>query len=472
MATVTTGRDDLSPVLDPHLFTFKPKLNQKSTEIAQNLLGDFYERQLQHVKRLQEFKELAASNYRQWYCREKRSKYQNENNKTILESKPITDETLSVDDNEPLTVSTKVPEVNKTNERLARIVRIYRTPLPRRPGLATALIQARSSGPAIGRSGSSEVSATIVPPPPPPPTAPSSQPVPVSIRLSRRISPIVRPKSPAKVVRQADVSPKRPIINDTINIERLKLARDEAERAMKEHKIYTIIGTYPALREALRRRGWIEKFDRGPSLPSIHGNKKSDKRNNKSDDDDDDDNNNDDELGDDDLEENPIDDDDDKIPPWEENDGYYGLLSRLVKTAAPDFIWSVRATYDTSTLNKDQMVNHYSRNGCFTTKVGLCSSLKSLPWFHSGCADEFYPRCYKITHDDDKIAFIDDYRLTSCISFLKLIQNRCKGIIEPDMNSILAMSSDDRTTNPQINLDDDQQLFLVYIFNFCFILLS
>ncbi|CAF3458715.1 unnamed protein product [Rotaria sp. Silwood1] len=458
MATVTTGRDDLSPVLDPHLFTFKPKLNQKSTEIAQNLLGDFYERQLQHVKRLQEFKELAASNYRQWYCREKRSKYQNENNKTILESKPITDETLSVDDNEPLTVSTKVPEVNKTNERLARIVRIYRTPLPRRPGLATALIQARSSGPAIGRSGSSEVSATIVPPPPPPPTAPSSQPVPVSIRLSRRISPIVRPKSPAKVVRQADVSPKRPIINDTINIERLKLARDEAERAMKEHKIYTIIGTYPALREALRRRGWIEKFDRGPSLPSIHGNKKSDKRNNKSDDDDDDDNNNDDELGDDDLEENPIDDDDDKIPPWEENDGYYGLLSRLVKTAAPDFIWSVRATYDTSTLNKDQMVNHYSRNGCFTTKVGLCSSLKSLPWFHSGCADEFYPRCYKITHDDDKIAFIDDYRLTSCISFLKLIQNRCKGIIEPDMNSILAMSSDDRTTNPQINLDDDQQL--------------
>ncbi|CAF4045375.1 unnamed protein product, partial [Rotaria sp. Silwood2] len=206
--------------------------------------------------------------------------------------------------------------------------------------------------------------------------------------------------------------------------------------------------------------GWIEKFDRCPSLPSIHGNKKSDKRNNKSDDDgDDDNNNNDDELGDDDLDESPIDDDDDKIPPWEENDGYYGLLSRLVKTAPPDFIWSVRATYDTSTLNKDQMVNHYSRNGCFTTKVGLCSSLKSLPWFHSGCADEFYPRCYKITHDDDKIAFIDDYRLTSCISFLKLVQNRCRGIIEPDMNSILAMSSDDRTAiDPSLNSDDDQQL--------------
>lgn len=175
------------------------------------------------------------------------------------------------------------------------------------------------------------------------------------------------------------------------------------------------------------------------------------------------------------LEEGAIDDDENYIPPWEENDGYYGLLSRLVKTALPDLIWSVRASYDTSTLNKDQMVNHYARNGCFTTKVGLCSSLRNLPWFYSGSADEFYPRCYKVNHEDDKVAFIgnyfplkkqlprsllshsDDYRLTSCISFLKLIHNRCKGIIEPDMESILAMSSDNQT-DPALNSDDDPQL--------------
>jgi tubulin monoglycylase TTLL3/8 len=118
------------------------------------------------------------------------------------------------------------------------------------------------------------------------------------------------------------------------------------------------------------------------------------------------------------------------------------------------------------------MVNHYSRNGCFTTKVGLCSSLRNLPWFHSGCADEFYPRCYKLTHEDDKVAFIgknnsqtncfdinllDDYRLTSCLSFLKLAYNRSRGIIEPDMNSILAMSSDNRT-DPALNSDEEPQL--------------
>lgn len=38
------------------------------------------------------------------------------------------------------------------------------------------------------------------------------------------------------------------------------------------------------------RRGWVEKFYRGTSLPAVHGNKKSDKKNSKSDDDDDDDN--------------------------------------------------------------------------------------------------------------------------------------------------------------------------------------
>jgi len=55
MATLTPGRTELAPILDPHLFTFKPKLNDKSNEIAQNLLTDFYERQMKHVKRLQEF---------------------------------------------------------------------------------------------------------------------------------------------------------------------------------------------------------------------------------------------------------------------------------------------------------------------------------------------------------------------------------------------------------------------------------
>jgi hypothetical protein len=56
MVTVTTHRES-SATLDPHLF--KPKLNEKSDQIAENLLSDFYERQLKHAQRLQEIVSFA-----------------------------------------------------------------------------------------------------------------------------------------------------------------------------------------------------------------------------------------------------------------------------------------------------------------------------------------------------------------------------------------------------------------------------
>ena len=57
MATLTNRRNS-SATLDPDLFTFKPKLNEKSNQIADKLLSDFYERQLKHVQRLQEIVSL------------------------------------------------------------------------------------------------------------------------------------------------------------------------------------------------------------------------------------------------------------------------------------------------------------------------------------------------------------------------------------------------------------------------------
>jgi hypothetical protein len=67
-----------------------------------------------------------------------------------------------------------------------------------------------------------------LPAPPPTPAL-----VPVRVKRTYRMPPSNRSKSPPKVVRQADSSPKRTTTNDTINPERLKIAKDEAERAMK-----------------------------------------------------------------------------------------------------------------------------------------------------------------------------------------------------------------------------------------------
>jgi len=208
-----------------------------------------------------------------------------------------------------------------------------------------------------------------------------------------------------------------------LNPDRLKMAKEDAERAIKQKKIFTIIGPYPALREALRNRGWIEKFENMNPLPI----KKLKKRNK-----DDDDKNDDDIDGDNDGDEDPEEDDSiSKLKPWEENNGYYGILSRLVKNFPPSLIWSVRsANVDHSCFNKDQLYNHFNKNGAFTTKIGLCSNLRNLHWYSTHHSEEFFPRCFKLSQEEDKQDFIDNYRLTCCISILKYALQKYHG--EPD----------------------------------------
>ena len=51
------------------------------------------------------------------------------------------------------------------------------------------------------------------------------------------------------------------------------------------------------------------------------------------------------------------------------------------------------------------MVNHYGQNGAFTTKVGLCTNLKSAHWFEDISHETFYPRCYRLSHEEEKGTF-------------------------------------------------------------------
>ncbi|CAH8550602.1 unnamed protein product [Heterobilharzia americana] len=259
--------------------------------------------------------------------------------------------------------------------------------------------------------------------------------------------------------------------NVQFSVERLKAARDEADEAIKSRKVFSVLGPYNPIRQALRARGWIEKFDvyigssgntsqdTSKSIRSINDNKTARNYNSLS---------NDTVLGD--SEDGDSDDDvtaateeKQRIHPWEEDNGYYGVLSRMVRSEVPRFIWSLRKSQvDFRDLQKDQMINHHT-GAPFTTKVGLCRQLRNIRWFADCDADRFFPRCFIISEEDDRQAFINDFKLTACISLVKMIASLIPDIHQSEANvsesSVkLVCDIDFRSNLPVIDSNQDNCL--------------
>ncbi|CAH8549250.1 unnamed protein product [Schistosoma mattheei] len=228
--------------------------------------------------------------------------------------------------------------------------------------------------------------------------------------------------------------------NCQLSTERLKIAKDEVDEAIKSRKIFSILGPYNRIRKALRTRGWIEKFDVniGPPGQTTQESKKTIRsianvktvRNSNS-------SSNDTTLedsedGDSDDDVTAVNEEKQRVQPWEEDSGYYGLLSRMVRSELPRFIWSLRKNQvDFQNLQKDQIINHHS-GAPFTTKVGLCRQLRQIRWFADCNADYFFPRCFIISEEDDRQSFINDFRLTACISIVKMIANLISDVHQLD----------------------------------------
>ncbi|XP_063486459.1 tubulin monoglycylase TTLL3 isoform X37 [Symphalangus syndactylus] len=189
------------------------------------------------------------------------------------------------------------------------------------------------------------------------------------------------------------------------HMNRLRNAKIYVERAVKQKKIFTIQGCYPVIRCLLRRRGWVEKkmvHRSGPTLLPPQKDLDSSA------------------MGDSDTTEDEDEDEDEEFQPpqlfdfddllkFDDLDGTHALMSRMVQNETPYFIWTTRRdVLDCRFLSKDQMINHYTRAGSFTTKVGLCLNLRNLPWFDEVDANSFFPRCYRLGAEDDKKAFIGD----------------------------------------------------------------
>ncbi|CDS39932.1 protein monoglycylase ttll8 [Echinococcus multilocularis] len=197
-------------------------------------------------------------------------------------------------------------------------------------------------------------------------------------------------------------------------------AKSVADEAIKKNKIFAVLGPYRHIREGMRRRGWVEKFYRAPLFtidervlvllsPSSQTaeNEASTK-----------------ECTDEDVDTVP----EEKISttvsgrrplPWEEKNGFYGLLGRNVRNAAPNFIWSLKkANIDFRILRPNQLVNHHIK-APFTTKIGLCRQLRHYSQHSEKNEDYIFPRCFIVSLEEERTRFIGEFRLTAAMCMLK-----------------------------------------------------
>ncbi|KAJ0181648.1 hypothetical protein K1T71_002370 [Dendrolimus kikuchii] len=170
-----------------------------------------------------------------------------------------------------------------------------------------------------------------------------------------------------------------------VSNERWNELKKIAETAMKDRKVFMIKGGgFPAVRRALIQRGWIEKYEshkvRHP--PSNLDPKKATGK----------------ELT--------------KVERM--------ILYKFMEHHSVDFLWTTkRDKYDWLLSNKEVVISRFCRS-IFTTKEGLTASLTQMHWYtEPGVALTKFPRCYNIHNSDSLEEFIDDFRITACISILK-----------------------------------------------------
>nr|XP_037863210.1 protein monoglycylase TTLL8 isoform X1 [Chlorocebus sabaeus] len=183
-------------------------------------------------------------------------------------------------------------------------------------------------------------------------------------------------------------------------LDRYKIARQLTEKAIKEKKIFSIYGHYPVVRAALRRKGWVEKKfhflpkvipdveDEGAGVADVTCGK---------------------------VKEN-------QEMALEKTDDIHNVMSRLVKNEMPYLLWTIkRDAIDYHSLTCDQMLNHYAKTASFTTKIGLCVNMRSLPWYVPANPDSFFPRCYSLCTESEQQEFLEDFRRTMASSILKWV---------------------------------------------------
>ena len=85
-----------------------------------------------------------------------------------------------------------------------------------------------------------------------------------------------------------------------------------------------------------------------------------------------------------------------------------------------DFKWTLKIKdIEYNKLKDHQIVNHFEKNSCLTSKVGVCKNLRNLTGSDLIDIDEFYPRCYDLEDANDFEDFIEEFKFTKAESVIK-----------------------------------------------------
>ncbi|XP_055599060.1 tubulin glycylase 3B-like isoform X2 [Uranotaenia lowii] len=153
----------------------------------------------------------------------------------------------------------------------------------------------------------------------------------------------------------------------SFNFEKHKKVKEKIAGAIERKNVFQIVGPYPALRKALRKRNWIEKAHEG-------------------------------------------------------NEYEEALITKILRPHNADFIWQNRNTRENK---KDASYTpyrsriYYERSSDFTMKEGLVKLIDSIQWSQEeGIAELDCPRTHLLNSEDAITRFLEDFQLTTCTSFL------------------------------------------------------
>ncbi|XP_053995687.1 tubulin glycylase 3A-like [Hylaeus anthracinus] len=170
----------------------------------------------------------------------------------------------------------------------------------------------------------------------------------------------------------------------------------KVNKAVKRHKIFLIRGELPKLKEALERRGWVQKYEATKTRTLPYGSVAS-------------------------LEARSLGD-------LTQPDGTLNeraVVFALLRHKSPDFIWDSRNDFVDwhRGLSSNTLLNRYQKPSVYTSKLGMARILEEAHWlYEKDVSSVLFPRSYNLSREPK--AFLEDFRLTAAAGLLKWFVER------------------------------------------------